>query len=415
MSDISAINRPNFRNAPPTDTAQFSIDAYIRWLNKGEQYQLQKPVNGRMMDIQKVWERQDKHQTGGGRRGNVREYSKRSVKTMRRRLFGINRDQAEKLGYKCFFVTLTYPKVWPKSGDKIKRDLDVFIKRWRRRYGRSFCVWKLEEQKRGAPHYHLLIFTKDADGHDRQRLNEWIAEDWPEIIFQDKSQWEWTDGLRTKQPTRKDKKKAKSVTSRKESVEYVADLHDDRIMDYVMKYSAKRGKHFTCVQCGKSWGENKHDRCPDCESPDIKDNRAEWGERWGIRGRERYEALVEWATVKLNRDQYEALCILASDWLQEKRGCGAWLQSEQVKSKVVFMELETIKQMLNDVGVMMDDQQPQLLGRFCSWQDVKLENWQKHTERRQGREPPPERKNREDRGNGPLGNSEKQNAKLCGS
>lgn len=59
------------------------------------------------------------------------------------------------------FLTLTYPGAarWNQlDREKCKRDLDAFLKRMRRAYPEGYGTWKMEPQRRGAPHFHLLVF-----------------------------------------------------------------------------------------------------------------------------------------------------------------------------------------------------------------------------------------------------------------
>ena len=55
------------------------------------------------------------------------------------------------------FITLTYPRQYPDV-KTAKQHLDKFRKRLRRRFPKACGVWKLELQKRGAPHFHLMMF-----------------------------------------------------------------------------------------------------------------------------------------------------------------------------------------------------------------------------------------------------------------
>lgn len=57
-----------------------------------------------------------------------------------------------------YFLTLTYPSSFP-SGKDSNRMLFVFLQRYTRR-GFQF-IWRLEPQKRGAPHYHILCYGVD--------------------------------------------------------------------------------------------------------------------------------------------------------------------------------------------------------------------------------------------------------------
>ena len=58
-------------------------------------------------------------------------------------------------------ITLTYPGDWltvAPNGKEAKRHLAAFRRRYERAWGEPLAaVWKLEFQRRGAPHYHLLM------------------------------------------------------------------------------------------------------------------------------------------------------------------------------------------------------------------------------------------------------------------
>lgn len=107
---------------------------------------------------------------GGGKRGEVKTFSNKS----RRRLFQkMGRLQKRALP---LFVTLTYPMDFP-SARASKRDLDALWKRVIRRFPHSAAIWKLEPQKRGAPHFHLLIW-----GIEYAHLVLWIKNAWYEVV-----------------------------------------------------------------------------------------------------------------------------------------------------------------------------------------------------------------------------------------
>jgi hypothetical protein len=91
------------------------------------------------------------------RRGVVRGFSRSSRRRMLAFVNSLNRG-AEGVP---LLVTLTYPGAvcWNTfSRDKCKRDLDAFLKRLRRAYPTTHGLWKLEPQRRGASHFHLLVF-----------------------------------------------------------------------------------------------------------------------------------------------------------------------------------------------------------------------------------------------------------------
>lgn len=73
-------------------------------------------------------------------------------------------------------VTLTYPKAWEvvaPDGESVKKHLDQFRKRYERAWGhRLVCVWKMEFQRRGAPHFHLEMAPPGGlAGEERRRVH----------------------------------------------------------------------------------------------------------------------------------------------------------------------------------------------------------------------------------------------------
>jgi hypothetical protein len=75
------------------------------------------------------------------------------------------------------FVTLTYPLLWDNDPLAWKSDLDTFGKWLLRKYPSASFIWKLEPQKRGAPHFSFarlwnpvsaLARCRHSMGGDRQ-------------------------------------------------------------------------------------------------------------------------------------------------------------------------------------------------------------------------------------------------------
>lgn len=83
-----------------------------------------------------------------------------------------------------YFVTLTYHNDWPEQPSRWKEQLKALIKRLERAWGDLTALWRLEFQKRGAPHFHLLIWLHDPrakEWHPMQRL--WL--------LQNNVSWAW--------------------------------------------------------------------------------------------------------------------------------------------------------------------------------------------------------------------------------
>ncbi len=110
--------------------------------------------------------------TGGGRRGAIKGFSRAS----RRRLLYRVAECGDALP---IFVTLTYGASWPDNPVVWKRHLDTWWKRVKREDSTLGAIWKLEFQKRGAPHFHLLVYRKDK-GRPFLEMT-WVAHSWAAV------------------------------------------------------------------------------------------------------------------------------------------------------------------------------------------------------------------------------------------
>lgn len=80
-------------------------------------------------------------------------------------------------------ITLTYPAIYPKDGEVLKSHLHAYskrVKRFCRDFGGVSFIWKMEFQKRGAPHYHLIIVT--AREIPIEVLRKWALESWSDLV-----------------------------------------------------------------------------------------------------------------------------------------------------------------------------------------------------------------------------------------
>jgi hypothetical protein len=82
----------------------------------------------------------------------------------------------EKVREGMLFVTLTYPREWPGDWHRWKRDLEVFLRRVGRTFPHAGAVWKLEPQRRGAPHFHLVVCGVPHIG------KTWLSRSWYEVV-----------------------------------------------------------------------------------------------------------------------------------------------------------------------------------------------------------------------------------------
>lgn len=125
----------------------------------------------------------------GGPRGGVREFSAAS----RRRLVAtLGKIPPHR---RPVFLTLTYPRVWPSDSQQWKRHLHIFRRRLDRISPQSSYIWKLEPQRRGAPHYHLLLYNAYLS-------KEWYKSAWHEAVQppSDYSEHHWDQGAKIETP-----------------------------------------------------------------------------------------------------------------------------------------------------------------------------------------------------------------------
>jgi len=114
-------------------------------------------------------------QVGGGIRSRIQGFTRRSRHSLMRTINRINTAQVGPMG----FLTFTYHENWQERD--VKRDLDLYFKRLRRRFPGLSYVWRLEYQRRGAPHFHVLIFfpTNQVLDIEDEAL---LADHWHQVV-----------------------------------------------------------------------------------------------------------------------------------------------------------------------------------------------------------------------------------------
>lgn len=104
-------------------------------------------------------------------RGDIVVFSKRS----RERLAFVAANTPVTFGS---MVTLTYPRQYPSDGKTVKRHLRAFLQSLRRVNKDVQYLWFCEFQKRGAPHFHVLIAGIEVT-KERQK---WVSQRWYDIV-----------------------------------------------------------------------------------------------------------------------------------------------------------------------------------------------------------------------------------------
>lgn len=77
---------------------------------------------------------------------------------------------------KPLFMTLTYPEEFPDPVTAKRKHFKVFIQRMMRNYENMGYLWRMEQQKRGAPHFHVFLWGVPSEG-----LVEFCYKAWYEV------------------------------------------------------------------------------------------------------------------------------------------------------------------------------------------------------------------------------------------
>jgi hypothetical protein len=120
----------------------------------------------------------------GGKRGKVTGFSKKSKRRMLKKMMCF--DWSHLIGgkhspeAKAVFLTLTYPCDYSDDWRDWKADLRALGERIRREFGSLVGLWKLEFQKRGAPHFHILLIFESKTWVEFFKV--WVSKAWYEVV-----------------------------------------------------------------------------------------------------------------------------------------------------------------------------------------------------------------------------------------
>jgi hypothetical protein len=110
-------------------------------------------------------------------RGRVKEFSADAMRRLKSKVAKLERDELAK----ALVVTLTYPGEFPDPDDfKIyKKHLHTCEMALVRKWPECSGIWKLEFQKRGAAHYHLIVCG--LGDLELETVRTWFRETWYRI------------------------------------------------------------------------------------------------------------------------------------------------------------------------------------------------------------------------------------------
>lgn len=116
----------------------------------------------------------------------ITEWSRKSRSSMCRTFAELDYSPLVDSGRVPAMVTLTYPGDWEivaPSGASVKRHMVLWRKRFQREYGEpARYIWKLEFQRRGAPHIHLWMVPPMSLGRSGRGFAQWLSETWAEVV-----------------------------------------------------------------------------------------------------------------------------------------------------------------------------------------------------------------------------------------
>lgn len=136
---------------------------------------------------------------GPSARGAVTEWSRKSRAAMVRRLAELDWSFVTgDPGRIPAMGTLTYPYEWlafAPTGEHLKAHFEALLKRYERAWGHKLrCVWKMEFQRRGAPHFHFYFVPPRGsvevvhEGKEESvEFRRWLSLTWASIISADRA------------------------------------------------------------------------------------------------------------------------------------------------------------------------------------------------------------------------------------
>src|ERR687898_318578 len=117
---------------------------------------------------------------GGGTRDKVRGFSRTSRRNLLLRLASINRRAFRTFKGRLISITLTYPHEYPEEPELCKNHLKALRRRLQRKSGDFAGFWRMGIQRRGAWHFHLLLFVGPSIG-PLDELRRFISSSWYEV------------------------------------------------------------------------------------------------------------------------------------------------------------------------------------------------------------------------------------------
>lgn len=190
-------------------------------------------------DLVQIKQDMQNTQNGGGKRKECIGFSDGSRRRLMQRMAMWNLNDLH-----LYFVTMTYPGIYVQDWHVWKRDIDTAIKAIERKYECTVgCLWRIEFQKRGAPHFHMILAT-NKECKNIAVLRREIAVLWADIVKDGylKNEGKWQEYEQHYKNHVKAGTNVEKVQGRKQ------------LMSYVSKYVAKNTGINAPDKFGRNWG-----------------------------------------------------------------------------------------------------------------------------------------------------------------
>lgn len=164
------------------------------------------------------------------KKGDIKTFSRSARRRLIKKMMRVERREISV----PIFLTLTYHERYPSKNAPLKKELQRFLQSLRRLPAKLYYMWRIEWQKRGAPHFHLLIWHEDPEYQwNAEAFKGWALKTWHRVC-----------SSRSKAHTRKG---ADAEVCRTWS----------KAMSYVCKYLGKGGVPDDIEFRGRHWGASR--------------------------------------------------------------------------------------------------------------------------------------------------------------
>ena len=144
-------------------------------INFPSRFSLSYSVGGRLVELKRLLGHKPKG-LGKSEGDTITDYSRGSRNRFIKVLMSID---YEKAGTPLFW-TATYPGEYSPDPKVWKNDLHKFSKRLKREFPGMYGTWRLEPQKRGAPHFYGFLWG--CPGLETMEGKRWFSKAWFEVV-----------------------------------------------------------------------------------------------------------------------------------------------------------------------------------------------------------------------------------------